>query len=86
MTSSQNWVSNNRMRFIGPRLLHLAALVLLVQLAASVAAWAADEAVPFPLEPPDTSSPRATLEGFMDYNQKGAKALRDGEKAETTIY
>jgi len=34
----------------------------------------------FPLEPPDTSSPRATLESFLYYSEVFHKAMRTPKK------
>jgi MscS family membrane protein len=62
---------------------HSAILILLHAFAFSPTLAA--EGSPFPLEPPDTSSPRATIESFLFNNMKGASALRNGENAETII-
>ncbi len=41
---------------------------------------------PFPLEPPDTSSPWATLESFLDNNGRGIEALARNEHRDKVIF
>lgn len=41
----------------------------------------ADSPLPFPLEPPDTSSPRATLIAFMENNARGVELYSQGAAA-----
>lgn len=43
------------------------------------------EPEPFPLQPPDTSSPRATIESFLFNTMNGIKSLREVESAETVL-
>lgn len=45
--------------------------------------WSKDN--PCPLQPPDTSSPRAMLESFMHYTSKGVEAYRRGGDAATIL-
>ena len=67
----------SRKSFNARALLCTASAWLIFQVFAPLAA----EFEPFPLEPPDTSSPRATLESFMHYTAQGVEAYARGESA-----
>lgn len=65
-------------------LLQSAAWIIVLSAIALSTARAA-ETLPFPLEQPDTSSPRSTLESFMRNTSKGASAYRAGTDREEII-
>ena len=50
-----------------------------------LAAPALTQVEPFPLAPPDTSSPRATIESFMVNSARGTEAFRRGDIAEEIL-
>ena len=69
-------VSSPRMRFLG---LSQFALLLALALAASAAALAQDVYVS-PIEPPDTSSPRATFKSFRENMQSSFDGYHEGRR------
>lgn len=46
----------------------------------------AQEARPFPLAPPDRSSPRATLQSFVENNVRGARAVEAGAPGDEVLF